>query len=247
MAEDSSATKTLVLDAPEAAPAHASAGEAEGKPSEASIAPEKKDDSKSEAVTAGSTHEAKGKRCPIDSRETKDVTLTFVSSSPGDTDEKKKAETMADEVKPSAVEKTTTEAEAGTADKDVTEQAPAGKALDAAGTTSNGTPASSKKNKRRSSTGVPEHRNKKVNRKKSQILSTHLHAEPGEYYFARLKGHPPWPAMVCDEEMLPQALLTTRPVTAKGPDGKYREDFAEGGKREHERTFPVMFMDTYEL
>ncbi|KAI9844949.1 MAG: hypothetical protein M1838_001955 [Thelocarpon superellum] len=108
------------------------------------------------------------------------------------------------------------------------------------------TPASGKKGKRKSITGVPEHRMKKVNRKKSQVL-THLDAQPGEYYFARLKGHPPWPAMVCDEEMLPQALLATRPVTAKKPDGTYREAFAEGGKRVQERTFPVMYMGTYEF
>jgi hypothetical protein len=114
-------------------------------------------------------------------------------------------------------------------------------------TNTNGAPASAKKGKRKSNAGVPEHRAKKLNRKKSQNLATHIDAEPGEYYFARLKGFPPWPAMICDEEMLPQVLLTSRPVTAKGPDGKYREDFADGGKRQNERTFPVMFMETYEL
>ncbi|KAI9828716.1 MAG: hypothetical protein M1832_001821 [Thelocarpon impressellum] len=116
----------------------------------------------------------------------------------------------------------------------------------AASGASNGTPASSKKAKRKSTGGVPEHRAKKLNRKKSQAL-THLDAQPGEYYFARLKGHAPWPAMICDEEMLPQALLASRPVTAKRADGTYREDVADGGKRAHERSFAVMFMDTHEF
>lgn len=47
--------------------------------------------------------------------------------------------------------------------------------------------------------------------------------------------------------MLPKSLLDTRPVTAQRPDGTYREDYAEGGKRAHERTFPVMFFETNEL
>ena len=146
------------------------------------------------------------------------------------TDAEAKDHSMVDAEKPSteaAVEKA----------PDATDEAPVA--------SSNNTPAS-KKGKRKSSNSVPEHRAKKLNRKKSQAL-THLDAQPGEYYFARLKGHPPWPAMICDEEMLPHVLLVSRPVTAKRLDGTYREDVADGGKRVNERTFPVMFMDTYEL
>lgn len=110
---------------------------------------------------------------------------------------------------------------------------------------SNGTPASSKKasgSAKKKSSAVPEHKSKKVNKKKSRPL-TNLNAEPGEYYFARMKGHPPWPAIICDEEMLPQSLLDTRPVTTKLPDGTYKKaEYADGGKRAYERTFPVMFL-----
>ncbi|KAI9845836.1 MAG: hypothetical protein M1837_004516 [Sclerophora amabilis] len=112
--------------------------------------------------------------------------------------------------------------------------------------TSNGTPASSKKNKRKSSTGVPEHKTKKLGKKKSQVF-THINAQPGEYYFARLKGHAPWPSIICDEEMLPAVLLASRPVTARRTDGSYRDDFADGGKRVNERTFPVMFLGSNEF
>ena len=114
----------------------------------------------------------------------------------------------------------------------------------------NGAPSSSKKSqngKRKSSSGVPEHKNKKLNKKKSIPKITHLDAAPGEYYFARLKSYPPWPAVICDEGMLPQSLLGTRPVTTKQPDGSYREAYGDGGKRVHERTFPIMFLHTNEL
>lgn len=103
-----------------------------------------------------------------------------------------------------------------------------------------------KKDKRRSSAGVPEHKAKKLNRKKSQA-TLQLDAEPGDHYWARLKGYPPWPAVICDDEMLPEPLLQNRPVTAKRPDGSYRDDFLPGGKNVRERTYPVMYLGTYEL
>ena len=111
----------------------------------------------------------------------------------------------------------------------------------------NGTPASSKRantggSSKKKSSAVPEHKSKKLNKKKSRPL-THLDAKPGEYYIARMKGHPPWPSIICDEDMLPQSLLTTRPVTAKLPDGSFkRPEYADSGKRAYERTFPIMFL-----
>ena len=118
-------------------------------------------------------------------------------------------------------------------------------------TEANGTPASSSKKqtngKRKSGATVPEHKGKKLNKKKSMPKITHLDAKPGEFYFARLKSYPPWPSVVCDEQMLPTSLLTTRPVTTRQEDGTYKEAYADGGKRAHERTFPVMFLHTNEL
>ena len=115
----------------------------------------------------------------------------------------------------------------------------------------NGTLAASSKKppngKRKSTGGVPEHKSKKLNKKKSMQKITHLDAKPGDYYFARLKSYPPWPSIVCDEEMLPQTLITTRPVTTKQQDGTYRPDYADGGRKAHERTYAVMFLQTNEL
>lgn len=116
----------------------------------------------------------------------------------------------------------------------------------------NGTPAPSKRastggSSRKKSSAVPEHKSKKLNKKKSRPL-TNLNAQPGEYYIARMKGHPPWPSVICDEDMLPSSLLTTRPVTASLADGTFkRADYADGGKRAHERTFPIMFLHTNEF
>ena len=110
----------------------------------------------------------------------------------------------------------------------------------------NGTPASSKKTNsgsaKKKGSSVPEHKSKKLNRKKSRPL-TNLDAKAGEYYLARMKGHPPWPSVICDEEMLPESLVSTRPVTTPLPDGSFKKaEYAPGGKRAHERTFPIMFL-----
>ncbi|KAI9873921.1 MAG: hypothetical protein M1823_007804, partial [Watsoniomyces obsoletus] len=112
----------------------------------------------------------------------------------------------------------------------------------------NGTSAAKKaSNGRRKSGGVPEHKNKKLNKKKSMSRITHLDAQPGGYYFARLKSYPPWPSIICDEDMLPDSLLTTRPITTKKADGTYNEAYGDGGKKVTDRTFPVMFLYTNEF
>lgn len=110
------------------------------------------------------------------------------------------------------------------------------------------TPASGSKDKKRKSTGggVPEHKGKKLNKKKS-MPDLNLNCKPGEHYWARLKGYSPWPAIICDESMLPEALLASRPVSTARPDGSFREDFEEGGKSVKDRTFPIMFLSTNEL
>ncbi|KAF2164394.1 hypothetical protein M409DRAFT_25272 [Zasmidium cellare ATCC 36951] len=108
------------------------------------------------------------------------------------------------------------------------------------------TPGGSKDKKRKSIGGVPEHKAKKLNKKKS-MPTLHLECKPGDFYWARLKGYPPWPAVICDESMLPESLLASRPVSTARPDGSLRDDFKEGGKNAKERTFPIMFMFTNEF
>lgn len=78
-------------------------------------------------------------------------------------------------------------------------------------------------------------------------MNLRLDAKPGDYYWARLKGYPPWPSIICDEEMLPEILLGTRPVTAMRPDGSYREDYQDDGKNVRDRTYPIMYLHTNEL
>lgn len=74
-----------------------------------------------------------------------------------------------------------------------------------------------------------------------------MEVKPGDYVLAHLRSFPPWPSIISDEEILPKSLSDTRPVSAIRPDGTYREDYADGGKKAHERTFPVMFFVTNEL
>lgn len=113
---------------------------------------------------------------------------------------------------------------------------------------STATPASTSKSKaRRKISAVPEHKNKKLNKKASKAKMAHTDAKPGEYYFIKLKGYPLWPGIICDEEILPANLKNNRPVTAARGDGTYREDYEDGGKKVLERTFPVMYLYTNEL
>jgi hypothetical protein len=114
---------------------------------------------------------------------------------------------------------------------------------------SNGTPASGKKannNRRKSTGGVPEHKSKKTpNKKKTREL--HLDTNPGDMWMVAMRGYQPWPVIICDEEMLPESLLSKRPVSAKRIDGTYRDDFKDDGKNAKDRRFPVMFLGTNEL
>ncbi|KAK8089480.1 hypothetical protein PG997_004441 [Apiospora hydei] len=112
------------------------------------------------------------------------------------------------------------------------EGAAEGAAIEANGAT----PSSSKQAARRKSTGTPAA--KKLNKKASKARMLHLDCVP---------GFPPWPVIIADESMLPQTMLSTRPVTAARPDGSYREDFADGGKRAADRTYPVMYLHTNEF
>ncbi|KAF5878495.1 putative pwwp domain-containing protein [Botrytis fragariae] len=108
------------------------------------------------------------------------------------------------------------------------------------------TPASASKTKGRRKSSVPEHK-KKLNKKQSKAKLTHTDAKPGDYFYVRLKGYPLWPAIVCDEDMLPSTLIKSRPVTAMRADGTYRSDYEDGGSKAKDRTFPVMYLFTNEF
>ncbi|KAM0314976.1 hypothetical protein ACHAO8_004267 [Botrytis cinerea] len=108
------------------------------------------------------------------------------------------------------------------------------------------TPASASKLKGRRKSNVPEHK-KKLNKKQSKAKLTHTDAKPGDYFYVRLKGYPLWPAIVCDEDMLPSTLIKSRPVTAMRADGTYRSDYEDGGSKAKDRTFPVMYLFTNEF
>lgn len=155
--------------------------------------------------------------------------------------------------------KPTEDAKEGSADKEKDEKAPDEdvEMADAADTTAadpdqsavegaTKTPSKSSSNNRRKSGGGASNR-KSLSKKASKARITHLGAQPGDHFLVKLKGFPEWPAIICDESMLPQALLTTRPVTAARPDGTYVENYADGGKRVNDRTFPVMYLHTNEL
>ncbi|CAP86255.1 hypothetical protein E8E15_006807 [Penicillium rubens] len=175
----------------------------------------------------------------VSEKKSEDVTMSEdkPAETEAATDKKTDAEAEAD--KPASSD----EVPESKADGEATEAAPAD-AEAAAPAEANGTPASAKKSSknRRASTGT-----QKLSRKKSQSRITHLDAKPGQTYLARLRSYAPWPAIICDEDILPPSLLETRPVTAMQQDGSYKGDYADGGRRAHERTFPVMFFETNEF
>ena len=143
-------------------------------------------------------------------------------------------------------------AETAAKNKDEAEKpadAPSAEAAEPTAASADADNAGDKSKARRKSSALPDHLKggKKLSKKPSKAKILHVDAKPGQHFFAKLKGFPPWPVIVCEEDMLPQNMLSTRPVTAARPDGTYREDFADGGKRIADRTFPVMYLHTNEL
>ncbi|KAK2030848.1 hypothetical protein LX32DRAFT_299645 [Colletotrichum zoysiae] len=195
---------------------------------EASAAPTAAADAKSsesDAAVEGNAEEAQKEGAKKTNSDTKDA------ESSGKTDEPSKEEDADVDMKD-----TTDASEAKDASENVT-------AADA-----DATDATADKSKsRRRSSGVSEHKGKKLNKKASKAKFFHTNAQPGDHFLVKLKGYPQWPVIICDEEMLPETLLKTRPVTAKRADGTYREDYADGGKRQNDRTFPVMYLRTNEF
>jgi hypothetical protein len=107
-----------------------------------------------------------------------------------------------------------------------------------------GTPSSVRKsNSKKKSSSTPK---SKLQRKKS-MPDLHINVQPGEHWYVRMKGYAAWPAIICDEEMLPVSLLERRPVSAMRPDKTWRADFEEDGKNVRDRRYPVMFLGTNEL
>ncbi|KAG9245713.1 hypothetical protein BJ878DRAFT_337988 [Calycina marina] len=155
--------------------------------------------------------------------------------------------------KPAASPKSSTEdkpaADAQMEDIKADERAPATAESSTVAADTSVTPAPADKfsKARRKSSGVPEHKSKKLNKKASKAKMTHTDAKPGDYFMIRLKGYPLWPGIVCDESMLPNTLLKNRPVTAANKDGEYRADYADGGAKVNDRTFPVMYLHTNEF
>lgn len=113
----------------------------------------------------------------------------------------------------------------------------------------NGTSAGKKaaNGKRKSGAGVPEHKKKTPVKGKKKAAEPRLNVSAGQMYMVAMRGYQPWPVIVCDEEMLPESLLSKRPVSARRIDGTYREDFLEGAKNAKDRRYPVMFLGTNEL
>lgn len=134
----------------------------------------------------------------------------------------------------------------GALTEDKTEQAGSG-APATGGDDASAAPKTKTPARRKSTAGADSAKGKKLNKKSSRAAITHIDAQPGQHFFIKLKGYPQWPCIICDEDMLPHALIKTRPVSAMRADGTYREDFADGGKRAADRTFPIMYLATNEF
>lgn len=130
---------------------------------------------------------------------------------------------------------------------DKTEQADSGAPAAGGDDASAAAPKTKTPARRKSTAGADSAKGKKLNKKGSRAAITHIDAQPGQHFFIKLKGYPQWPCIICDEDMLPHALIKSRPVSAMRADGTYREDFADGGKRAADRTFPIMYLATNEF
>lgn len=65
--------------------------------------------------------------------------------------------------------------------------------------------------------------------------------EPGMQVLAKMRTFPPWPAVILSEELLPEALLKTRPST-KNP----RTKGSSAAPSDERRHWPVIYMGTLE-
>ncbi|KAK6954435.1 hypothetical protein Daesc_004402 [Daldinia eschscholtzii] len=243
---DETAAQSATAQAPDAAPtapgdttSESVAPAADAKPIEKESAPTADDAKAKEDVSTEKPSEAK--------ESTSADTETAPASAPADeksadadvemTD--KPAEETQQPAADAKVDSDKAAEEPSQADQEETTGAAEGAAADTESTPGD------KSKARRKSTG--DTKGKKLNKKASRAKILHIDAKPGEQYFAKLKGFPPWPVIIAEEDMLPPSMLSTRPVTAARPDGTYREDFADGGKRVADRTFPVMYLHTNEF
>ncbi|KAJ4372414.1 hypothetical protein N0V83_004188 [Neocucurbitaria cava] len=145
-----------------------------------------------------------------------------------------------------AKEEDTADAQADTAA--VSDDADATPATSAPAT--NGTPSAKKaaNGKRKSGAGVSDNKKKTPAKgKKKPAPELRLDVSAGDMFMVAMRGYQPWPVIVCDEEMLPESLLSKRPVSAKRIDGTYREDFLDDGKNAKDRRYPIMFLGTNEF
>lgn len=63
---------------------------------------------------------------------------------------------------------------------------------------------------------------------------------PGQYVMAKMKSYPPWPAIVLNDELLPEVLK-------KGPQqGKSKNAPTDTGPSAWKTQYPIFFMGTFE-
>ncbi|KAI8966020.1 hypothetical protein F5Y11DRAFT_236481 [Daldinia sp. FL1419] len=241
---DETAAQTATAQAPDAAPTKTGdntsdsvAPVADAKPIDEESAPAADDSQAKEDASTEKPSEAK-EDASLDT-ETAPASAP-ADEKPADTDVEM-ADKPADETEKSAADAKVDPDKAEDSSR-VEQDAAAGNAEGPADAES--TPGDKSKARRKS---AGDTKGKKLNKKASRAKILHVDAKPGEHYFAKLKGFPPWPVIIAEEDMLPQSMLSTRPVTAARPDGTYREDFADGGKRIADRTFPVMYLHTNEF
>lgn len=83
--------------------------------------------------------------------------------------------------------------------------------------------------------------NLKNNNTPSKAKNPDVKYEPGMQVLAKMRTFPPWPAVILSEELLPEALLKTRP-SSKNP----RTKGASTAQSEERRHWPVIYMGTLE-
>lgn len=83
--------------------------------------------------------------------------------------------------------------------------------------------------------------NLKNNNTPSKSKNADVKYEPGMQVLAKMRTFPPWPAVILSEELLPEALLKTRPSN-KNPRTKGSSN-APSDERRH---WPVIYMGTFE-